>query len=305
MQKIINFSLILLICGLSSNAQEYRMPIYSGTIPNSKTNTYVERMDKTDFAIVTNVVNPEIAVFLPNPKIATGQAIIICPGGGYVQQAFDLEGTEIAYFLNSIGVAGIVLKYRIPNTGSSPEPHKAPSMDAQRAIRLVRANAAKWKINSSKVGIMGFSAGGHVASTVGTHFDLGNSSATDSVEKMSCRPDFMILAYPVISFTDSIGHLGSRGSLLMGGFETTLWIRYYSNELQIQSNTPPTFLVHSGDDVTVSPKNSLYFYQGLLKKGISAELHILPHGGHGFGMAYDNEQVSQWTNYLKYWLKNL
>jgi acetyl esterase/lipase len=305
MRKILINFLIVLLCGLSSMAQEYRLPIYSGTIPNSKSNSYVERMDKTDYTSVTNIVNPEIVVFLPKAKIATGQAIVICPGGGYVQEGFDIEGTEIAYYLNSIGVAGIVLKYRLPDTALSPEPHKAPSMDAQRAIRLVRAKASKWNISPNKVGIMGFSAGGHVASTVGTHFDLGNASATDTIEKLSCRPDFMVLAYPVISFTDSIGHKGSRGTLLAGGFETSQWIRYYSNELQIQSNTPPTFLVHAGDDATVSPKNSLYFYQGLLKRGIPSELHILPRGGHGFGMAYDNEQVAQWTNYLKYWLKNL
>lgn len=198
-------------------------------------------MEKKDIVLISNVQTPDIAIFLPSKRFATGQAVVICPGGGYWVLAYDLEGTDIAKYLNTIGVAGIVLKYRLPTYGNCVVPYKAPLMDAQRVMRLVRQNAEKWNISLEKIGVMGFSAGGHLASTLGTHFDYGNKAATDSVERQSCRPDFMILMYPVISFTDACTHTDSREALLVKNPDQNL-INYYSNELQVQDDTLRHFL---------------------------------------------------------------
>ena len=203
--KLIVASLCLLQFSHLSG-QDYSMPLYTGEIPNSKNTGAVEKIVHQDIILVSNVQVPGIAVYLPSKRYATGQAVIICPGGGYWVLAYDLEGTDIARYLNSIGVAAIVLKYRLPTYGNTIEPYKAPLMDAQRAMRQVRYNASKWNIDPEKIGIMGFSAGGHLASTLGTHFDYGNKASADSIERLSCRPDFMILMYPVISFVDSTAH---------------------------------------------------------------------------------------------------
>jgi acetyl esterase/lipase len=226
------------------------------------------------------------------------------PGGGYWALAYDLEGTDIARYLNSIGVAAIVLTYRLPTYGNVLEPNKAPLMDAQRAIRLVRFNAAKWNIDPKKIGIMGFSAGGHLTSTAGTHFDYGNQAAADSVERLSCRSDFMVLMYPVITFTDLSVHTGSRDALLGKNPDPDL-VRYYSNELQVRDDTPPAFFVHADNDAGVPVENTLLMYAALRKKKIPAELHILSEGEHVFGLGGKNEHLASWSNSLKlllYWL---
>jgi len=292
---------ILFIHFIPDYGQEYIIPLYKGPVPNSKVSQIREKIEKTDITWITNVQNPDIAVYLPVKKFATGQAVVICPGGGYGGLAYDLEGTDIARYFNSIGIAGVVLKYRLPSEESCIEPHKAPLMDAQRAVRLVRFNASKWNIDPMKIGIMGFSAGGHLASTLGTHFDYGNRSAADSVERQSCRPDFMILMYPVISFADSVTHKGSKKALIGQNPGKELVI-YYSNELQVRNDTPPTFLVHANNDDAVPVENSLLMYKALLKKKISAELHILSEGRHGFGLSINNEHVASWANSLKLWL---
>jgi acetyl esterase/lipase len=278
------------------------MPLYTGAIPNSKSNGGVEKTEISDIKLISNVQIPDIAVYLPSKRFATGQAVVICPGGGYWVLAYDLEGTDIARYLNSIGVAAIVLKYRLPTYGNCIEPHKAPLMDAQQAMRLVRHNAAKWNINPSKIGIMGFSAGGHLASTLGTHFDYGNKSASDSVEKESCRPDFMILMYPVISFTDPSTHTGSREALLGKNADPEL-VKYYSNELQVKEDTPPAFFVHADNDTGVPVENTLLMYKALREKHIPAELHILSEGEHGFGLGVNNQHIASWTGSLKLWLQ--
>ncbi len=286
------------------SGQEYRIPLYTGTIPNSKNTGGIEKTEFSDITVISNVQIPDIAVYLPSKRFANGQAVVICPGGGYWILAWDLEGTDIARYLNSIGVAAIVLKYRLPTYGNCIEPHKAPLMDAQRAIRLVRHNAAKWNINPSEIGIMGFSAGGHLASTAGTHFDYGDTSAGDPIEKESCRPDFMILMYPVISFTDTRMHLGSREALLGKDADPAL-IKYYSNELQVKDDTPPAFFVHADNDRGVPVENSLLMYKALRAKHIPAELHILSEGEHGFGLGVGNDHIGSWTNSLELWLKSL
>jgi acetyl esterase/lipase len=285
-------------------AQDYTLPLYPSEIPNSINTGQKEKIKKEDITLISNVQNPDIAVYLPSKRFATGQAVIICPGGGYWALAYDLEGTDIARYLNSIGVAGIVLKYRLPTSGNMVEPYKVPLMDAQRAIRLVRSNAKSWNINASKIGIMGFSAGGHLASTLGTHFDYGNKAATDSIESQSCRPDFMILMYPVISFVDSFSHKGSQEALLGKNPDTNL-LNYYSNELQVNYDTPPAFFVHADNDSGVSVENTLLMYKAMREKKIPAELHILSEGEHGFGLGLNNEHVASWTNNLKLWLNYL
>ncbi len=281
--------------------QDLVIPLYDGEIPDSKYTGAKEKTEKKDIVLISNVQNPNIAVYLPSKRMATGQAVVICPGGGYWVLAYDWEGTDIARYLNSIGVAGIVLKYRLPTYGNCIVPHKAPLMDAQRAMRIVRQNASAWNINPSKIGIMGFSAGGHLASTLGTHFDYGNKSASDSVERQSCRPDFMILMYPVISFTDTCCHTGSREALLGKNPDKNL-INYYSSELQVKDDTPPAFIVHADNDNGVPSENSLLMYKALRQKKIPAELHILSEGEHGFGLG-NNDHVASWTINLKLWLK--
>lgn len=293
--------LMLVFYAASSYGQDYMLPLYTGKIPNSIREAAPDIVVKEDIILYRKVQQPDIAVYLPSKRFATGQAVVICPGGGYWVLAYDLEGTDIARYLNSIGVAAIVLKYRLPTNENCVEPHKVPLMDAQRAMRLVRANAGAWNIHPDKIGIMGFSAGGHLASTLGTHFDLGNKSSTDSVEQKSCRPDFMVLVYPVITFTQPSCHVGSREALLGKNPNSDL-IKYYSNELQVKDNTPPTFLVHADDDSGVPVENSLLMYAALRAKKIPTELHVLSEGGHGFGLSINNEHVASWTNNFKLWL---
>lgn len=296
------FILLFLSQSLLIYSQDFVLPLYSGIIPNSINNGKKESKVRGDIIVVRNVRTPNISVYLPSKKMATGQAIVICPGGGYWILAYDLEGTDIASYLNSIGVAAIVLKYRLPSTENCRIPHKAPLMDAQRAMRLVRQNAKEWNINPQKIGIMGFSAGGHLASTLGTHFDYGNKMSVDSIERQSCRPDFMILIYPVISFIDTCAHKGSSEALMGKNPDKDL-LCYYSSELQVKDVTPPTFFALADNDTSVPVENSLLMYKALRKKKISAELHILSEGGHGFGLGLNNEHIASWTNSLKLWLK--
>jgi acetyl esterase/lipase len=303
--KQVSKIIIAVICLLQFShisGQNYSMPLYRGAIPNSKSTGAVEKVVTEDIIIISNVQTPSIDVYLPSKRVATGQAVVICPGGGYWILAYDLEGTDIARYLNSIGVAAVVLKYRLPTYGNTIEPDKAPLMDAQRALRLVRANAAKWNIKPDKIGIMGFSAGGHLASTLGTHFDYGNKNSADSIEKLSCHPDFMILMYPVISFIDSSAHTGSRDALLGKNADKEL-VKYYSNELQVTKDTPPGFFVHADNDTGVPVENTLLMYKAMRANKIPAELHILSEGEHGFGLGTGNDHINSWTSSLKLWLK--
>lgn len=284
-------------------AQDVRMPLYpANAIPNYKRTAEVEKRDTTGTLRISLVQQPDIAVYLPTRGIATGQAVVICPGGGYGVLAYDKEGTDFAKWLNAKGIAAIVLKYRLPNSKSNVVPHLSPLMDAKRAVRLVRANASKWNIRQDKVGIMGFSAGGHLASTLGTHFDAGDPNASDPVERLSSRPDFMILAYPVITMNKAITHAGSRNNLI-GPDPSEELVKLYSNEMQVTKETPPTFIVHATDDRGVPVENALSFYQSLKTNGVPAEMHIYPKGGHGFGLAVGQGYLETWTDRLADWLK--
>jgi acetyl esterase/lipase len=294
-----------MILSFATSAQEITLPLWrSGKVPNYQKTNETEKADSTDIVRISKVQNPEIAVFLPSKKIATGQAVVVCPGGGYGILAYNWEGTDIAKWLNSKGIAAIVLKYRLPNSKSNIIPHQSPLMDAQRAIRMVRANAAKWNLKKDRVGIMGFSAGGHLASTTGTHFDEGNKKATDSIEKFSSRPDFMVLVYPVITMSKPIMHTGSRNNLIGENPDVQL-AKFYSGELQVSKETPPAFLVHATDDKTVPVENSLLFYQALKDKNVLAEMHIYPKGGHGFALALGIAGTESWTDRCIDWLRSL
>lgn len=229
--------------------------------------------------------NPVIKVFLPEKP--NGKAIIDCPGGGYQHLAMEHEGTQFAPWLNEQGIALIVLKYRMPNGN-----HEIPLSDAEQAIKIVRQHAGKWNINPTQIGIMGFSAGGHLASTLATHFDT------------ETRPDFQILFYPVITMDKSYTHGGSRKNLL-GENPSEELVKLYSNELQITPQTPKAFILFSDDDKAVPSLNGVNYYLALQKNGVSAEFHIYPSGGHGWGFKDDFIYKSQWTVALAQWLKNL
>lgn len=290
------------LCSQNIDAQEYKLLLWpSGNVPNYKKTNEVEKRDTGNFVRISLVQQPAIEVYLPSKQNATGQAVIICPGGGYGILAYDWEGTDIAKWLNAHGVAAIVLKYRLPNSKSNIDPKLSPLLDAQRAIRTVRANALKWNIKQDKIGIMGFSAGGHLASTAGTHFDAGNANATDSIDRVSSRPDFMILMYPVITMQKSTMHQGSRNNLI-GDKADSATARFYSNELQVTAQTPPTLLIHATDDKAVPVENSLAFYQALKDHNIPAEMHIYPYGGHGFSLAIGKGYLSSWTDRCIDWL---
>jgi acetyl esterase/lipase len=303
--NIISLIIIMALSGSNLFAQNFRLNLYpEGEIPNFQPTDELEQRDTTDIVRIRTVQTPDISVFLPSKKSATGDAVIICPGGGYWILAYDWEGEDIAKFWNSKGVAAIVLKYRLPTSKSQIVPHKSPLMDAQRAMRLVRFHAEDWNINPQKIGIMGFSAGGHLASTLSTHFDNGNPEASDPVERVSCRPDFSILIYPVISFTADFQHRGSHKALLGEEPDSEL-SHYYSNELQVNEKTPPAILIHSSDDKGVPVDNSIVYYKALQENGISAEMHIYPYGGHGYGLAVGKAYLSTWPERCNTWLKNL
>ncbi len=286
----------ILILSFSGMAQDFKLKVWPNGAPDSNGLTQPEEI--FEGRRVRNVSEAEIYVYLPKMGINTGAAVVICPGGGYGMEAMDHEGYDMAEWLVQQGVAGIVLKYRLPYGHD-----QIPLEDAQRALRIVRQKAAEWGINPIKIGIAGSSAGGHLASTAGTKFDLGKSESTDPTEKYSCRPDFMLLLYPVITFSEEFGHMGSRVNLIGPGAKWEL-VEKYSNELHVTAQTPPTFLVLADDDNAVPPRNSIEFYMALKKFNIQAEMHIFRDGGHGFGMNKMNKPVDQWPNLFAQWMKS-
>ncbi|MER3428345.1 MAG: alpha/beta hydrolase [Pyrinomonas sp.] len=239
---------------------------------------------------------PTLAIYLPPKSIGT--SLIVFPGGGYVALAMDHEGKQVAEWLNSYGIAAFVLKYRL----APRYRHPAPLQDAQRAIRYVRFHAREWGLSPDRIGVLGFSAGGHLAATTGTHFDAGNADAADPVERMSSRPDFLVLAYPVISFTAPFSHVGSRRSLLGDAPDPRL-LEDLSNEKRVTPQTPPTFLFHTTEDRVVPPENSIAFYLALRKAGVPAELHIYERGQHGVGLAPQDQILATWKDRLIDWMK--
>lgn len=290
--------LVLLFSSAFSSvfAQDINLPLWPEGIPNSQPSTEKEVADAGGILWITQVQEPEIQVFLPPGNIATGQALLICPGGGYQGLAFDWEGTQIAKWLNTKGIAGIVLKYRLPSSASVKVSYEAPLQDAKKAMRMIRSHAEDWNIAKDEVGVIGFSAGGHLASTLGNHFENEESQAS--------RPDFMALIYPVISMKNDLTHQGSRTALLGKNPEEDL-VKSFSNETRVSEKTPPTFLIHATDDEAVPVENSLAFYTALKSNDIPVEMHIYPEGGHGFSLGTDNEVLQSWPELFYTWLKKL
>lgn len=249
---------------------------------------------------------PTITVYRADPATASGSAIVICPGGGYGALAIDHEGHEVAEWLNSIGITGVILKYRLGPKYS----HPIPLLDAQRAIRTVRARAEDWGVDTGRVGILGFSAGGHLASTTGTRFDAGTTDSEDPIERQSCRPDLMILGYPVVAMATEFGHSGSKRNLL-GEDPPEELVESLSNEKRVTSETPPTFLVHTNEDSGVAAENSLLFVLALRKAGVPVEFHLFEAGRHGLGLGgglptrgiEPDSAFSAWPGLCGTWLK--
>jgi acetyl esterase/lipase len=289
--------LISLVMTFTLFAQDKVLKVWPNGAPNH--NGMDEPEEKYDGVRVRNVSEAEIYVYLPEKEKNTGAAVVICPGGGYWIEAMDHEGYAIAEWLKENGVAGIVLKYRLPYGH-----HEIPSGDARQAIRIARHHAGEWGINPGKIGIAGSSAGGHLASTVGTRFDYGNSESNDLLERLSSRPDFMLLLYPVITFREEFGHMGSRKNLIGEGNDWKL-VEKYSSELHVTPETPPAFLILPDDDKTVPPRNSVEFYLALKENNVPAEMHIFAEGGHGFGMNKKNLPVDQWPELFYNWLKSI
>lgn len=240
---------------------------------------------------------PTVRIHLPPKDKANGAAVVICPGGGYGIIAMDHEGSQVANWFNAQGITALVLRYRL-----SPYRHPIPLNDAQRAIRYARAHAEKLGIAPNRIGVMGFSAGGHLASTAATHFDAGLKDAADPVDRVSCRPDFVILGYPVISLTAEFAHKGSGKNLLGDNPDPKLW-EALSNETQVTPETPPAFLFHTAEDTGVPPENSVAFFMALRKAKVPAELHIYQQGPHGVGLAPGDPALFTWKERLFDWLR--
>jgi acetyl esterase/lipase len=302
------FILLFILKTITTNAQTItEMPLYESAIPNEKVAENLEKITLKDGVFrIADVSKPTLTRFSPaNPN---GKSVIICPGGGYSILASGHEGVDVAKALNDIGVTAFVLKYRIPSDRTAIDKSIAPLQDAQQAIRLVRKNAEKWGLKANKIGIMGFSAGGHLAATATTHFaekadsrEGGTSSPVQ--DTTSVRPDFSMLIYAVISFDSTITHKGSRNNLI-GEKPTAEMTKKFSNELQITPQTPPTFLVHAGDDGAVPVENSVRFYQNCIKNKVPVEMHLYPKGGHGFGMNNKTTE-DKWMERLAAWLKTI
>jgi acetyl esterase/lipase len=288
--------LLLLITANMIHAQ-IMIPLYKGSVPNSKPCSKVE--DNTVTGRVSGITMPCMYAFIPEKKDSAKTCVIICPGGGYARLAIDHEGYQVAQAYNKRGITAFVLKNRVPIDAECFENKEIVAlMDAQQAIKLVREGACNYGIDPANIGLMGFSAGGHLATTAGTHF---NTVVIENSNNTSVRPDFLILGYPVISFNDSLAHMGSRDNML-GKNPTEEKKILYSNELQVTAQTPPTFLVHATDDKTVKVENSILFFMALLKNKVPSEMYIYQKGGHGFGLNNKSEPTD-WLANVYAWMK--
>lgn len=292
------FSLLLSLLLTTATLTAQYQPLYK-TIPNQKPviNRESDTIIDKGILIVRNISEPAYQYFRVKKDDVKRPCIIICPGGGYSIAAAGHEGTDVAKYLNNIGINALVLKYRIPNDANQPDKTIAPLQDVQQAMYLTRTNAAAWGIDAAKIGVMGFSAGGHLAASLATHYA---DVKIPTEQTLSLRPDFQVLVYPVISMTD-IGHRGSRDNLL-GKNPTETQIRYYSNEQNVNSASPPAFIVHANDDKVVPVQNALLYYKALRDQKVEAKLLLFDKGGHGFGM-FNAEEKLQWPEVLKEWLE--
>ncbi|MFH7013580.1 alpha/beta hydrolase [Flavobacterium sp. FlaQc-52] len=295
-------SLFLLLGILNQiQAQNQIIPLWK-TIPGEiKAADYKENETEKDGKVQSSsmVTIPTLTVFLPKEIKPNQTAVIILPGGGYSHLAIAKEGTKVAEWFTSMGIVAFVLKYRLPSDLIMKDKAIGPLQDAQESVRYVRQNAAKWNIDTTKIGIMGFSAGGHLASTLATHYE---EKVYETASKVSARPDFSLLIYPVISMQNEITHKGSQTNLL-GTTPSSALIDSFSNEKRVTAQSPPAFLVHATDDEVVLPENSINYYLALKKNKVTAELHLYEKGGHGFGLGV-NGTSKYWTKDCEEWLKS-
>ena len=293
--------ILLFLCNAFSGfSQNLEIPLWENIPGAIKSVDYKEEITKDDDGVIkgfSKVSQPTLTVFLADQSSSNGTAVIICPGGGYLHLAINKEGYKIAKWFNSFGISAFVLKYRMPNDLTMKDKTIGPLQDAQEALRMVRRNASKWHLDSNKIGIMGFSAGGHLAATVSTQYA---EKVYDSKDDVSARPDFSILIYPVISMQDGITHNGSKVSLL-GQNASKKLIDKYSNQKQIDANTPKTFIVHATDDKVVPVENSINYYMNLKKYNVPVEMHLYENGGHGFGLGTKGTH-SEWPTACEKWL---
>jgi len=298
MKKLLTL-FVNLTCFVLISASQSVLPLYPDSIPNSKPVPDEEMTETNDkgYSMISKVSRPALTVYMPPKEKANGAAVIVIPGGGYRREAATHEGSDVAKRFNEMGVTAFVLKYRLPSDETMINKEIGPVQDAQRAIQMVREKAKEWGIDKDRVGIIGFSAGGHLASTAGTHF---NHAYINVGRKVNLRPDFMILIYPVISFADSITHMGSRDNLL-GKDPSPERITAFSNELQVSKKTPPTYLVHAEDDKTVKVQNMLLFATALQKNKVPFDFYLYEKGGHGFGMNNATSEV-KWMDLVQEWM---
>lgn len=298
-----SFLSLIFILGITnlSQAQNQVIPLWKVIPQEIKAPDYTEKEDIKDGKVqsTSQVSIPTLSVFLPKGIKQNQTAVVIFPGGGYTHLAIDKEGTKVAEWFNAQGIVAFVLKYRLPNNLIMTNKTVGPLQDAQEAIRVIRLNAAVWNIDPNKIGVMGFSAGGHLASTLSTHYD---DRVYETSSKISARPDFSLLIYPVISMENDITHKGSQISLL-GENASQQDIDSFSNEKRVTAQTPPAFLIHATDDNVVLPENSINYYLALKKNGVTAELHLYEKGGHGFGLGV-NDTSKFWTKACEEWLKS-
>ena len=305
--RAINYNLTMLknIClllgaamlfSLNSTAQEKPIPLYPNGVPNSK-KAPATYMEKREGYSVSQVTEPTITPYFPEKGKANGTAVIVFPGGGYINLTVTYEGEDIAKEFNKVGITTFVVKYRLPSDEIMVDKTIGPLQDAQRAIQIVRERATEWGVKPDKIGIIGFSAGGHLASTLATHF---KKAVIPNEANISLRPDFAMLIYPVITFGDW-AHAGSRENLI-GKNPSQELIDLYSNEKQITPDTPPCFLIHAEDDGAVPVQNSTQFYDALVKNKVKAEMHLFEEGGHGFGMI-NPKNKGRWVEWAENWMK--
>ncbi|NDV90488.1 alpha/beta hydrolase fold domain-containing protein [Alteromonas sp. 345S023] len=273
------------------------IPLYSRSIPGAREAIDQESIESQDVTgrFVINVSQPQLTAYWPSSKVHNGGAIVICPGGGYRGLSVDLEGHAIAVELVKLGISAFVLKYRTPSTITMDNPKMGPLQDIQQALHIINTQATNWQINAEKIGVMGFSAGGHLASSAAVHYN--RPVPRNTVPKL-LKPAFQILIYPVISMDPAITHIQSK-TLLLGEQVSAADIRYFSNDMQVTEDSPPAFILHANDDSHVPVENSIRYYQALRKSQVPVQLLTLPHGGHGFGMYHQYT----WFETLKMWLK--
>lgn len=303
--KLKRYTLLLYFIGMNLLGQDIQLPIWpEDNIPFRIPSDEEEQHETNGILRISKVQVPALDIYLADSLKNTGKAVLIFPGGGYRILAYHWEGSEFAAWLAKEGITGIVLKYRLPDSKSLDTPALAPLADAQRAIRICRENATSWNFSPDAIGVMGFSAGGHLAASLSTQFEPRVYSEVDDTDAVNARPDFAALIYPVIDFNGPAMHSGSRNALL-GPYPSDFLIDFFSPRKQVTENTPPTFLVHANDDRAVPVQNSLGYYESLTSQGVSASLHLFPSGGHGFAMAKDNALLSRWKDILLAWILDL